>query len=249
MTQALQRQDPGFIWMLVLSTVFHLTCYFLLVKFQYAAFPLNEGPVYYVDIVNLPVANPRAGAPSSRPGAAPSSATKEEMVLPEKSAQHPSLTNKLSSKKAASDTESEKKLEERLSSIKKKVAEKEFSDTMSALRNRVANGGLPGKSGIPGGKGKEAGSDYAGYIRSRLTDAFRSTISYRTKNPEVMASLTIDRNGRLIGLRFVKKSNDRIFEDSVHRAILKAEPTFPPPPNGEKFEFSYRFAPEGVSNK
>jgi colicin import membrane protein len=249
MTRTLQRKDPEFRWMLVLSMVIHLTCYFLLVKFQYTAFPLDEGPVYYVDIVNLPVANPRAGAPSSQTGTPPSAAGKEEMVLPEKSAQHPSLTKKQSSQKTASDAESDQRFEERLTKIKKNIEEKEFSNTMASLRNRVSTGGNQGRSGIPGGKGTEAGSDYAGYIRSRLTDAFRSTIAYQTTNPEVMARLTIDRNGRLIGLRFVKKTSDRIFEDSVHRAVLKAEPTFPPPPNGEKFEYSYRFAPEGVSKK
>jgi colicin import membrane protein len=220
-----------------------------MVKFQYTVLPLKEGPVYYVDIVNLPVANPRAGAPSSQSGAPPSATTKEEMVLPEKGAQKTSLIKKQSAQKTSTDAESAKKFEERLAKIKNKVAEKDFSDTMSAVRNRIASGGTPGKSGIPGGKGTESGSDYAGYIRSRLTDAFQTTISYQTSSPEVMAKLTIDRNGRLIGLRFVKKSNDRIFEDSVHRAILKAEPTFPPPPNGEKFEYSYRFAPEGVSKK
>ena len=248
MTQALQRKDPGFIWMLVLSTVIHMSCYFLLVKFQYSSFHLKEGPVYYVDIVNMPVANPSAGLPSSQSKAPPSTATKEEMVLPEKSAQKLSLTKKQTSQKIT-NAETEKQFEERLVKIKNKVAEKDFSNTMASLRNRVALGGTSGKSGIPGGKGTEAGSDYAGYIRSRLTDAFQSTIAYQTSNPEVMVRLTIDRNGRLIGLRFEKKTNDRIFENSVHRAILKAEPTFPPPPNGEKFEYSYRFAPEGVSKK
>ena len=236
--------------MMLFSAVIHLTCYFLLVEFQFSALHPNEGPVYYVDIVNLPVANPRSGIPSSQQsGAPPSSPARQEMVLPEKSAPKTVLTKKQTTKNTAANAETDRQFEERLAKIKNRVAEKDFSETLAALRNRVATGGNKGQIGVPGGKGTEAGSDYAGYIRSRLTDAFRSTIAYQAKNPEVMVRITIDRNGRLIGLRFEKKSNDRIFEDSVQRAILKAEQTFTPPPNGERFEYSYRFAPEGVSKK
>jgi len=95
----------------------------------------------------------------------------------------------------------------------------------------------------------EAGSDYAGYIRSRLTDAFRTTISFQTKNPEVMVRLTINRTGKVAGIKLERSSNDRIFEDAVINAIVKAEQTFVPPPGGGRFEYSFRFAPEGVSKK
>jgi colicin import membrane protein len=95
----------------------------------------------------------------------------------------------------------------------------------------------------------EAGSDYAGYIRSRLTDAFRTTIAFQTKNPQVMVRLTIDQSGKVAGVKLERSSKDRIFEDAVMNTIAKAEQTFIPPPGGGKFEHSFRFAPEGVSKK
>jgi colicin import membrane protein len=64
-----------------------------------------------------------------------------------------------------------------------------------------------------------------------------------------MVSLTIDRTGKVASLTLERSSNDRIFENSVINAIVKAEQTFVPPPGGTKFEHSFRFAPEGVSKK
>jgi colicin import membrane protein len=136
-----------------------------------------------------------------------------------------------------------------MAKIEQEVAAKHTSAALEALQKKVAGSGMGGRPGIPGGKGMEAGSDYAGYIRSRLTDAFKTTIAFQTKNPEVMVRLTIDRNGKVTGRKLERSSNDRIFEDAVINAIVKAEQTFVPPPGGGKFEYSFRFAPEGVSKK
>jgi colicin import membrane protein len=235
--------------MFLCSATIHLACFFFLAIFQSFSTPVSEGPVYYVDVVNLPVANPQAGAPSTEKKGSPEASSRQEMTLPQKPSPTMAVTKASKPDKNNSNAETEKQFEERLAKIKDRVAEKDFSNTLAALQKRVAAGTNSGKSGIPLGKGNEAGSDYASYIRSRLTDSFRTTISYQSKNPEAMVRLTIDRNGKVIGLRFEKKTTDRIFEESVQRAILKAEQNFPPPPNGERFEYCYRFAPEGVTKK
>ena len=249
MTPSLQRRDPQFGWMLFFSVIIHLTCYFILVKFQFSTFQHAEGPVYYVDVVNLPVASPQAGAPSP-PGGATAAPAHEEMTLPAKPAQKPVAKLKTPARETSpSPAETSRQFEERLAKIEQQVAARHEASAIEALRAKVAGRGREAKTGVPGGKGTEAGSDYAGYIRSRLTDAFKTTIAYQTKNPEVMVRLTIDRFGKVAGLRLEKSSRDRIFEDSVLNAIAKAEQTFVPPPGGGRFEYSYRFAPEGVSNK
>jgi colicin import membrane protein len=242
MSHTLQIKEPGFGWMLLCSVVVHLACYFLLVKFHFSPLPLKEGPVYYVDIINLPVANPRAGSPSS-PGGAPPATARQEMTLPVKSPNNSTPKPAPSTRKPA---ETDRQFQERMAKIERDV---EFNKTLSALGSKVGTGGKGGQSGMPGATGTEAGSDYASYIRSRLTDAFATTISYQSKNPEAMVRLTIGKNGRVTGLRFEKSSKDRLFEDCVRRAIAKAEQAFPPPPGGAVFEYSYRFAPEGVSKK
>ena len=248
MSHTLQRNEPGFGWMLLCSTAIHLACYFLLVEFHFSPRPFKEGPVYYVDVVTLPVANPRAGTPSS-PGREPSKPAQQEMALPAKSSLKASAKPKPPNQKPAASKETTRQFEERMAKIERDVDAKHVSAALDALQKKVATAGNGGQTGMPGAKGTEAGSDYASYIRSRLTDVFRTTISFQTKNPEVMVRLTIDRAGKVVGLHFERSTNDRIFEDAVRRTILKAAQTFPPPPGGGKFEYSYRFAPEGVSKK
>jgi colicin import membrane protein len=247
MSHTLQRNDSGFGWMLLCSTTIHLACYFLLVEFNFSPRPIKEGPVYYVDVVNLPVANPQAGTPSS-PGREPSRPAKQEMALPAKSSLKNSKKPFPTKQKPAAAEETARQFQERMAKIERDVDAKHVSAALDALQKKVA-AGTGGQAGMPGAKGTQAGSDYASYIRSRLTDAFRTTISFQTKNPEVMVRLTIDRTGKVAGLQFERSTNDRIFEDAVRRTIQKAAQAFPPPPGGGKFEYSYRFAPEGVSKK
>ncbi len=249
-----QRRDPHFGWMLLFSLLAHLACFFFLVKFQYSVTHPAEGPVYYVDVVTLPVANPRAGVPSPPGGGAPPLPRHEEMTIPAKAPQKTAAKSKTpevgksATSNSSASSETERRFEERMAKIERDVAAKHESAAIEALRKRVAGAGR-GQTGVPGGKGTEAGSDYASYIRSRLTDAFRTTIAFQSKNPEVLVRLTIDRSGRVAALKVEKSSNDRIFEDSVMKAIAKAEQTFVPPPGGGRFEYKFRFAPEGVSKK
>jgi colicin import membrane protein len=250
MSRTLHIKEPEFGWMLLCSVVLHLASFFLLVKFHFSPIPIKEGPVYYVDIVNLPVANPRAGTPSSPGGALPAPApARQEMTLPEKSSPNSSPKPAPSVRNPAATVETDRQFQERMAKIERDVEAKQVSAAIDALRSKAGAGGKGGQPGMPGATGTEAGSDYASYIRSRLTDAFSTTISYQSKNPEAMVRLTIGKTGRVTGLRFEKSSKDRIFEDCVRRAITKAEQTFPPPPGGAPFEYSYRFAPEGVSKK
>lgn len=255
MSRALQRREPGFGWMLLCSAAIHLALYFFLVEFHFPAH-LKEAPVYYVDVVSLPVASPRAGTPSSpgsaaqAPEAAPAQAAapaRQEMVLPTKApAKTAPKTPAPSDNKPAESKETAQRFEERMAKIEQAVAGQHEAKALDALRKRVAGAG---KSGMPAAKGTQAGSDYASYIRSRLTDAFRTTIAYQTKAPEVVVRLTINRAGKIIRQQIERSTNDRIFEDAVARTIAKAAVAFPPPPGGTQVEYSIRFSPEGVSKK
>jgi colicin import membrane protein len=250
MKSTLKRSDSGFGWMLLASLVIHLACYILLVKFHYyAALPLKEGPIYYVDVVNLPVANPRAGTPSTS-GSAPPQSVRKEMTIPAPP-QHKTIAKSKTTavKKPPAPVETSRQFEERMAKIEQEVDAKHVSAALEALQKKVAGAGKTAQAGIPAGKGTEAGSDYASYIRSRLTDAFKTTIAYQTKNPEVTVRISIDRNGKISGVHLEHSSHDRIFEDSVMKAIAKAQQTFVPPPGGGTFVNIFRFAPEGVSKK
>jgi colicin import membrane protein len=261
MSHSPHRRDPGLGWMLACSAAIHLALYFFLLTFNFSPRLFTDAPVYYVDVVNLPVANPQAGAPSP-PGGVPSvpvpAPARQEMTLPAKASrktgQKPAKLPtprpaKPAEQKPAAPGETAEQFEERVARLERQVESQHQSAAMDALRKKLAGAGKGEQAGMPGGKGTEKGSDYGSYIRSRLTDAFRSTIAYQTKNPEVVVRLTIDRTGKLAGQRMERSSKDRMFEEAVFKAIAIAEKSFPPPPAGEGQEYSIRFTPEGVRNK
>lgn len=252
MSRTRQSRDTGLGWGLATSCVVHasLAAFFLLYHFSPPA-PL-EAPVYYVDVVNLPVASPRAGSPvtggSSLPAAPAPPQKPAEMALPRK--QTPAKA--AAPKKATSSRESDasQAFEERMAKLQRAIDERRQEAALDALRRKAAGSGRqPERVGTPGGTGKEAGSDYASYIQSRLTDAFQSTIAHQSKTPEVIVKLTIDAGGHIARKRIERSSGDKIFEESVFKAIARAEKTFVPPPGGGEFEYGFIFRPQGVGKK
>ncbi len=209
----------------------------------------NAVPVYYVDMVNLPVADPRAGSPldrgSDQAPAAPEP-QKEEMRSPADTPQKlpAAIPDR---KKSEPQPETGQDFNERLARLEKKVQGQHTEDAIAKLRTKVASGS--GRAGMPGGTGTEAGSDYGSYIQSRLRDAFETTIATSSRNPMVVVRLTIDRFGKVIGYRLERTSGDKVFEDSVARAVDRAQENFPPPPGGKEFQQGFIFKPEGVGKK
>lgn len=66
MSRALHQKDGGMGPLLVFSAICHLAIYVLLAKFHLTGLnTAKEEPVYYVDVVNLPVAHPQAGSPTA----------------------------------------------------------------------------------------------------------------------------------------------------------------------------------------
>lgn len=232
--------------MVFCSAVIHLIVYFFLLAFHFPAH-FKEAPVYYVDVVNLPVANPQAGTPSrgespslpSLPAAPPP----REMTLPAKA---PARQATATPQKRPEASETAKEFEDRIARLEREAAARHEAAAIDALRKR---GGTKGPVGMPGAKGTEAGSDYASYIKSRLEDEFRSTIAYESKAPEVYVKLVINSFGRITRQQIVKSSRDKIFEDAVFRTIAKAERNFRPPPSGTQFEITIKFSPQGIGKQ
>jgi colicin import membrane protein len=240
--------------MVVVSLLVHLTMFVILTRANF--FPgikYPEAPVYYVDVVNLPVASPQAGTPAAAPAppapVTPPRSAPREMTLPAPTPakQKPAIAPaKVKPQKTAPETARE--FEKRLTQLERESEARHEAEALDALKKRAEAGGRT-PAGMPGATGKEAGSDYASYIQSRLRDAFKTTIASQSKNPEVVVRLTIDRTGRLVRSRLERSSGDKVFEDSVMRAIAKAEQTFPPPPRGGEFEQGFIFKPQGVVKK
>jgi colicin import membrane protein len=251
MSHRLQRKNGGFGASLTLSFMVHLTLFFVVAYSGLILAPrLKEAPVYYVDVVNMPVASPRAGSPTvSGSQAAPvpqPPAPKETMQLPAKPPPKAVKGAPAAKVPIAAREETSREFEERLKQLEKTAEAQHQAAALEALKQKSAGGTGKGPAGMPAGTGKEAGSDYASYIHSRLKDVFRSTIAYQSKNPEVLARLTIGRNGRLLRYRIERSSGDKVFEAAVVATITKAEKTFPPPPGGAEFEQGFLFKPQGI---
>ncbi|GAM08542.1 hypothetical protein OR1_00814 [Geobacter sp. OR-1] len=255
MNPSVKRNDKGLLPTLPVSLIFHLAIYGLFAWFHFfPSAPVTEAPVYYVDVVNLPVASPQQGSPSAA-GTAPSPppAVKPpapEMKLPAKeSGQKPAgKPAKAATTPTRTAEESSKEFEDRLARLQQSSDARHEAAAMDAIRKKAAVRGK-GQAGIPGGTGHESGSDYASYIRSRLVDAFKTTIAYQDKTPRMTVILTIDKNGRVLKRRTESSTGDRLFEDAVNRAIVKAEREFRPPPNGGSFEYGFIFTAQGVGKQ
>lgn len=234
------------------SAIAHLIVFFLLLNFQFPPH-FKEAPVYYVDVLDLPVAHPQAGtpggaqrqaAPSQPAPPAPAAPAHQEMTLPAKPASKASPKQaKATPPKQTETAESAREFDERIARLEREAAARHESAALDALKKRVASRGA---SGMPGGTGNEAGSDYASYIQSRLRDAFKTTIASQSKTPEVVVRITINRAGRISRVRTERTTGDKVFEDAVARAIAKAEKNFPPPPGSEEFDLGFVFRPQGV---
>jgi colicin import membrane protein len=241
--------------MVVVSLICHLLVWFAAVKLNFSwrgAF--IEEPVYYVDVVNLPAANPQAGSPApagTETGTISPLTQTPQTVHPPPQPSARNIPNRTHATqtipgKGSSGGESAKEFEERISRIQKETEARHQAAALEALRKKGVAGSGKGRAGAPNASGTDAGSDYANYIQSRLRDSFANTITYMTKNPEVLVHLKISKSGRLIRYRLEKSTGDKVFEDAVILAITKAEKGFPPPPNGEEFEHGFVFRPQGV---
>ena len=245
MYQLVAHKDTGLGVTTALSVTFHVAAFAFLVWWQ-QLMP-NLGPVqttYYVDVVNLPVADPRAGSPTqtgNEEKSAPPPPAPPVMTSP--AAPTKPVPGKRPSPVPVAESAA---FQERMAKLEGKVDAQRQAAAFETLRKKVA---ARGRVGMPRGTGTEAGSDYTAYLHSRLKDAFRETISFQSKNPFVMVRLTIDGDGRIIRTRFEKSSGDKVFELSVTRAITLAEQTIVPPPGRTVFEGAFVFKPQGVSQQ
>ena len=244
-------KDSGLGVSFIVSTVIHLTVFLLALWWSRFTPPMIRQETYYVDVVNLPVASPGAGSPNQKGNdtekAPPPRIKERSMVLPTPS--KPDVAGKVAKsaiKGNAAHSESET-FAEKMAKLESKVEAQQQEEALARLRDRVKSGS--GRAGMPAANGKDAGSDYTAYIQSRLQDAFRETISYSSKNPEMVVRIFIDSDGKLSRRKAERSSGDRAFEISVLRAIDLAGEKFTPPPNHRLFEGIFVFKPQGISQK
>lgn len=244
----------------VISTVIHLAV-FLLLLWWGELFPptMAVQETYYVDVVNLPVANPRVGSPTQKGDSAeappPPQAPEPPLSMPPPPRLNPkgrtattATTGKAekAEKSDNRDATSDTAFAEKMAKLESRAASQQEEATLERLRKKLKATGS-GRAGMPTGGGSEAGSDYTAYVQSRLKDAFYQTINYTSKNPEVLIHLYIDTDGKVTRQKIEKTSGDGTFELAVQRAIEKAGDKLVPPPNHKVFEGMFRFTPKSIT--
>jgi len=245
------QHDTSARWSFLLSLAIHLLTVLIFNSAHFFRPVLHEATPYYVDIVSLPSLDPAPAGSESPPAPAPLPPVpatplpeqKPAMSLPAKQtpAAKPPVPSPLA-EQAAREQEA-REFNERMNRLERSADARHQADALASLQKRAAEKKPGGVSSKPG---SAQGSDYGAYIQSRLKDALESTIVFRAQKPETAVHLYIDKTGKLIRYVMVRPSADKLFNDSVLRAIEKAKTTFPPVPSGAGFDKLYVFSPEEV---
>ena len=236
----------------IISTVIHLAV-FLLLLWWGQLFPptMAVQETYYVDVVNLPVANPRAGSPSQKgnEAEAPTPPPAPEPPLSMPSPPQPNAKGRAATtgKTEKRETQSDAAFAERMAKLENKAASQQQEAALEQLRKKLKATGS-GKAGTPAGKGSEPGSDYTAFVQSRLKDALNQTNDFDNNNAMVYIHLSIGTDGKVIRQKIEQSTGDKRFELAVQRAIEIAEGKLVPPPNHKVFEGKFRFRPKEVSS-
>jgi len=167
----------------------------------------------------------------------------------------------------AAQEQAEQAAQQRVTSLRTAQAEQQAAaQRLSDLRARVSSGSSEGGaagtgsgSGLPGG-GRGTGTAGAGgtgtgglsgirlrgyqdLVRKKVYDAW--SVPLQSKGLQAIVFLTIDRAGNVEQLRFIQRSGNARFDDSLQRAIKQAEPLPPLPEDytGRFLEAELRFRP------
>jgi colicin import membrane protein len=252
MNTRVSRIDAGVGVSFIVSAVIHLAVFLLLVWWGKLFTPqMSIQESYYVDVVTLPVNDPRFGGSVQKP-AEPESVPVPVAAPPVTSSPATKSTQKNGTKFVKSvapreSVESESAFAERMAKLEGQAEAQQYEEKLKRLGSK-SKAASNAKVGMPGVSGAEAGSRYADYIKSRLEDALKKTSSYTTKKPEVVVRLTITADGKLSRMKIERSSGDVTFELAVRRAIDLASEKFTAPPNHQVFENGFVFKPKSISN-
>jgi len=213
----------------------------------------DETPVTYVDMVTLPVASPQSGTPAPaaekaveappQPAAPPAPPpVMSHPVQPAKPAKPAAKAPAAATPGNAKETPAAESNDftQRMAKLEQLAQERRQAEVLERLKKKGT------RTGMPGAKGAEAGSDYPTYLQSRLKDALKEVMVSQTKSPYVIATITVSPDGRIAQYHVEKGSGDPLFDDAVQRAVTLAGKSLVPPPGGAKFKGMFRFRPEGV---
>lgn len=231
-------------WMLAVSCTIHLIV--LLILFGKPPDTSNKvyySPVYSVSLVDMPPGppGPKSGTQTARLLKASPEVQSQIKTAAERS--HNIIT-------VSKHDESEYVPEGKKRSADKEGPQKPQppagGDEQSSTETK-ADQVAPGGGGGGGGAANLKFSLYYQAIWNKIQQAWVLP-PYDSKNgqPEAIVVITISRDGKILGMEFEKKSGDENLDNSVIRALKKADPLPPFPPDLKEsvLEIGIRFIPE-----
>lgn len=237
------RSEAGLGRMLLASLGIHVVVLALFSGVLLPRLEREQRPVYYVDLVNLPVKDPQAGRPDARPKkAAPQPAPKKPepaktAVSTKKPAAKPKppLPKKPAVKKEPAP---QQRYADTLSAIEQLKRKKEIEDlkehlaALAASDSRRTPAVPEAPVGMPEGKGSEAGTSYDAWLHTFLKQAWTlSKYQVSRQNLEATVLLVFDARGRMVDYRMLETSGEERFDDSVKKAVLQLK-ELPSEPGG-----------------
>jgi colicin import membrane protein len=235
------RPDVKLGRMVLVSLGLHLSVLLIFSGLILPRFGRVRQPVYFVDLVNLPVARPQAGRPDvRREPAKPKPAAEKKATRPEprpapppppakpkiaaplktappapkppKRQPKPSYDETL---KTIQEMQQAKRRQQEIDALKAKLAELAKNDT----RQNVAPAAAP--VGMPEGHGDQAGVEQRAWLQDFFKANWRlSKYQVESRNLEARVRVRYDAAGNLLDYKMEKSSGDQAFNDSVKRAVL-----------------------------
>jgi TonB family protein len=138
--------------------------------------------------------------------------------------------------------------------LKKKVAQSEAAASESDRTTRAGTGatgtGIPGATGSGGKRALEITDIYKIEVAYQVERhwAFSQQLAGDSKALQARIVFRVLPNGDITDIRFTQKSGNSYFDDSVYKAVVKANPVSPHPDaiRVPYVEVPIRFTPEGL---
>lgn len=209
-------------------------------------------PFYSVNLVgdigagagSASIPGPAAKAePKKEPPAKEQKTTKEKPVpQPEKAR---SIAPKTSAKEVTKTTRDEvKNLAERIRELKRRTQYMEVTGSKSGSAARGSGSGLPASGGGGGGAMNPALQRYYLEVWEIIQSKWSPPGLSLKKNLETKVSIKVRKDGRIVDIEIDEPSGNRIYDESVNRALRSID-TLPPIPAslGDSLEIGFAFHP------
>ncbi|EAT15588.1 TonB C-terminal domain-containing protein [Desulfuromonas acetoxidans] len=242
------RSNAGIGRMLVLSFILHVLLFALMGGYLVPRFEKPQKPVYYVDLLNKPVAKPRAGRPDA-PAKKKAPKKKKPVIKKAPAVTKPPVKKKpVTVKKAPAEVvKTQPKATQKTPVVKQpadvptKTVEKNYQEeTLDAIErlkrkqrinalkqelNALATRDIPTTDTIDapvgevGGQGDEVGVGFDSWIKEYLSQAWALPRHYWERGLKAKMVLQFNTSGRLAHYEMLSPSGDSFFDASVKRAV------------------------------